>query len=250
MALQLGRHLRFKNRLQSTVTGFVASLLYVTPISADMTLSRMIVDFQPDTAHHQDITVFNAEKNNLYVNVSVFEILNPGTDKEQRVPVQGTKNIPLVATPKKLIVPGNSQKNVRLVSLEESVAKDRIFRVNFSPAVGKLKAKTTGIRILAAYDNLVIVRPDKPFADIVTERKSGQIVFENKGNSNAILQNGYQCHPVKKKECEKLPNRRLYAGNTWKLKTPFSGPVHYEVDDGNGVKKQAFGAENKKLTAK
>ncbi|MRI31705.1 hypothetical protein EOPP23_01680 [Endozoicomonas sp. OPT23] len=250
MDFQLSRQSLVKNICRNTFTGFFASLVFSLPAQADMTLSRMIVDFQSETLHHQDVTVFNGDQGNLYVTVNVFEILNPGTAQEKRVPVQDMKNIPLVATPKKLIVPGNSQKNVRLVSLEESVSKDRIFRVNFSPALGKLKARTSGIRILAAYDNLVIIRPEKPVIDITTERKSGRIVFQNKGNSNAILQNGYQCHPEKKKQCEKLPNRRLYAGNTWELKTPFSGPVYYEVDDGSGVKNRTFGAADKKLTSR
>ena len=251
MEFQLGRRLFFRNNLRNIFTGFIASVAFTSiSVQADMTLNRMIVDFQPDVAPHQDITVFNGDQSNLYVTVKVFEIVNPGTAQEKRVPLQDLKNVPLVATPKKLIIPGNSQKNVRLVSLEESVSKDRIFRVNFSPAIGKLKAKKSGIRILAAYDNLVIVRPENPVASIVTEHQPGRIIFQNKGNSNAILQNGYQCHPEKKKECEKLPNRRLYAGNTWELKTPFSGPVFYEVDDGNGVKIQTFGTAIKNLTSR
>ena len=217
------------------------TLILITGFAqADMSIDRLIVNFQPESAHHQDVKVFNKGNNNLYVNVNVLEVLNPGTEKEQRVPVKDVKKLSLIATPKKMIVPSNSHKNVRLVLLEDAGKTDRIFRVSYSPALGKLKAKTSGIKILVAYQSLVIIRPNNPVAHITAERKGDKIIFRNSGNTNAILQNGQQCHPKDKNKCEVLSGRRLYAGNTWEFKPPYSGPVTFEVDDGKGVKTQTF----------
>ena len=167
--------------------------------------------------------------------------MNPGTEKEERIPVQDLKKRSLIATPKKLIIPANSKKTVRLVSLDEADKTDRIFRVDFSPALGKLKAKSSGIKVLIAYQSLVIIRPAKPVATITAQRKGDVIVFRNIGNTNAILQNGTQCDPKDKTQCQPLTNHRLYAGNIWELKTPYSGPVTFEMDDGVNVITRSFG---------
>ena len=212
---------------------------------AEMSLDRLILDFQPGDSHHKDIQVFNNDKKNLYVNVSVSEVLEPGTEHEKRILVKDLEKRPLVATPQKLIVSGNSQKNVRLVSLEDAGKTDRIFRVNFSPALGELKAKASGIKILIAYQALIIVRANTPVAKVVAERKGNKIVFKNTGNTNVILQNGSQCNPEAIKECEKLNTRRLYAGNVWELTMPFNAPVTYDLDDGVKVITQTFGVIKK-----
>lgn len=229
------------------VLALLLTLILITGFAqADMSLSRMIVDFKADDAHHQDIQIFNKDKDNTYVNINVVEVLNPGSDKEERVPVQDLKTLSLVVTPKKLIVPGNSQKTVRLVTLEDAGKTDRIFRVDFSPAVGKLKAKTSGIKLLVAYQALVIIRPDKPMVNVSAERKGKIIVFRNTGNTNALLQNGSQCNPANTKECKTLSARRLYAGNSWELELPYNAPVSFEVDDGQKVTSRTFGNTNSK----
>lgn len=226
-------------------------LVFISGLAqANMSLDRMVVDFRPDDAHHKDVQVFNKDKNNIFVNISVEEVLKPGTPQEQRVPVKDVKKIALVATPQKLIVPGNSQKAVRLVTLEDSGKTDRIFRVTFSPAVGKLKAKTSGIKLLIAYQTLVIVRPDKPVANVIAERKGKKIIFRNTGNTNVMLQNGMQCNPSAKKQCEKFDTQRLYAGNTWELTLPYDAPVTFDLDDGAKVLNRTFGEVKPAITSR
>ena len=231
------------------ITLFLTLILISGFVQAEMTLDRLIVDFQSDSSHHQDIKVFNQSASNLYVNVSVLEVLNPGTKQEQRVVVKDIKKLSLIATPEKLIVPGNSRKNVRLVALEEPGKQDRIYRVGFTPAVGKLKARVSGIKLLVAYQALVIIRPEKPEALVSAERKGSLIVFRNTGNTNVLLQNGKQCDPIKPKECKELESRRLYAGNEWALKAPYAGPVQYQLSDGNTVSNRSFGGAVKSETA-
>ena len=232
------------------VLALFLTLIIITGFAqADMSLSRMVVNFNPDDAHHQDVQIFNKDKNNIYVNVNVVEVLNPGTEKEERIPVKDLKKLSLVVTPKKLIIPGKSQKTVRLVTLEDAGKTDRIFRVDFSPAVGKLKAKSSAIKILVAYQALVMIRPAKPVVNIKAERKGKVIVFTNAGNTNALLQNGKQCNPKKKSECKQLDNRRLYAGNTWKVELPYDAPVTFEMSDGQGVTTRSFGETSSKELA-
>ena len=201
----------------------------------------MVVDFTHDDEHHQDIQVFNKANDNLYVNVDVVEVLNPGTEQEERVPVKDLKQRSLIVTPNKLIVPGNSKKTVRVVTLAEAEKTDRIFRIDFSPALGKLKARRSAIKILVAYQPLVIIRPSTPVMNIKAVRKGKVITFNNMGNTNALLQNGQQCNPQNITECQQLTNRRLYAGNVWKLDLPYDAPVSFEVNDGQDVTIRTFG---------
>ena len=132
------------------------------------------------------------------------------------------------------------------MTLEEAGKTDRVFRVDFSPAVGKLKAKSSAIKILVAYQALVMIRPAKPVVNVNAERKGKSIVFTNTGNTNALLQNGRQCNPKKKEECQQLTNRRLYSGNTWKLELPYDGPISFEMNDGQGVTVRTFGETSSK----
>ncbi|MGI9275391.1 MAG: hypothetical protein ACR2PT_11180 [Endozoicomonas sp.] len=241
---RLKSHKFFRSCYHCTLV-FLTIMLTSTPVRAEMTLDRLIVDFDTPSRHHEDIQVFNQGENNLYVNVSLEEVINPGTDREERAMVKDVLKRSLVVSPSQLIVPANSRKNVRILTLEEATEKDRIFRIGFTPALGKLKAKTSGIKLLLAYQALVILRPEKPVASVDAERKGEFIVFRNKGNTNVLLQNGKQCDPQAPKQCQELQTRRLYAGNEWQLKTPFSGPVTYDLDDGNKVQSRTFGERKK-----
>lgn len=234
------------NKLSHYGSAFYLITLFLTFVfitgfaQAEMRLDRIILDFQPGDSHHKDIQVFNTDERNLYVTINVSEVLSPGTEQETREPLKDLKNVALVVTPQKIIVPGNSQKSVRLVTLEDAGKTDRIFRVNFSPVVGQLKSKTSGIKLLIAYQALIIVRAGNPVANVVAERKGNTILFKNTGNTNVILQNGSQCNPENNKQCEQLDTRRLYAGNVWELTLPYNGPVTFEMDDGVDVKTQTF----------
>ena len=45
---------------------------------AAMQLSNAIVFFEPDKPPRQDITIYNPDKENLYVKVELIEVKNPG----------------------------------------------------------------------------------------------------------------------------------------------------------------------------
>lgn len=229
----------------------LVTIVFISGLAqAEMNLDRLQVDFRPDGKHHEDITVFNRDSKNLYVNVTVTEVINPGSKQEKRLEATDTQKISLIATPNRLIIPGGSQKAVRLVNLTETSEKERIYRVDFSPAVGQLKAKTNAIKILVAYQALVIVRPERPVAHVVAERKGKSVTFKNTGNTNVLLQSGTQCQPQKPSNCQDLKTKRLYAGNTWTLTLPFDGPLSYELDDGSKVERKTFGANTLKVTSK
>ena len=228
---------------------FALMIIASNPVHADMSLDRLIVDFNNNSRHYEDIQVFNQGDKELYVNVSVAEVLSPGSDKEKRVSVNGVVKRPLVVSPSRLVIPANSRKSVRILTMEEASGNDRIFRVDFSPALGKLKAKASGIKLLVAYQALVMVRPENPVVDIKTSRQGEFLVFRNQGNTNVLLQNGRQCNPQSPKDCQELKTRRLYAGNEWRLQTPFNGPVTYDLDFGDRVETRTFGGNTKPKVA-
>lgn len=248
MDLSPYNHRRSDNKLNryGSTCNLIALLLTLVMITgfaqAEIKLDKLIFDFKPGKAHHDDLRVLNKhEKNNLYVNVEIREVIHPGTDKEQRVLLEGIKNLPLVITPNKMVVPPGGKKNVRVVVLADAGKVDRIFRADFTPAEGPLKAKASGIKLILAYQILVIVRPEKPVGTVTSERKGDQVLFRNTGNTNVYLKSGRQCNPKDKKDCRELDPRRLYAGNEWLMKPPFPGAFTYDLDDGNQVVTRTFG---------
>lgn len=238
---------RCDNKMCKYASMFNVLVLFLTLIlitgfaQAEMRVIPLFVDFAHDDAYSKDVEVFNKGEHPIYVKVEVREVKNPGTEQEKRLPVQKLSDKALVAVPEKLTIPGNSKKNVRLTSLGTATSKDTVYRISYTPAYGQLKAKSTGIKILVAYEGLVVIRPPKPVAHIEAERKGDTIVFRNTGNTNAILERGSQCDPQNKAKCESLTTRRLYAGNVWEYKLPFSGPVTYEVNNGVRAETRVFG---------
>jgi P pilus assembly chaperone PapD len=226
-------------RLNQTIVFLL--LLLLSPMGwADMYVDRSIVIFEPETQPRQDIKVSNSDEEVMYVQVEVFQVNNPGEDSEERIKVNDPKQIKLIATPNKLVIPAGGQKLVRIVNLDKQNDVERIYRINITPIVAPLEDEVSQLRIIVAYQVLAIIQPKDPRSELVTTREVNKIIFHNDGSTNVLLSDGRQCNPGNSEECTDLASKRLYAGNTWELDLPFDSPVAYSVRSFDGIKKQVF----------
>lgn len=215
-------------------------LLFSPIVMADMYVDRSIVIFEPGTQSRQDIKVSNSGEDIMYIQVEVFQVNHPGEIEEERIKISDPKQIKLIATPNKLIIPAGGQKLVRILNLDKKQDIERIYRINITPIVAPLEEDISQLRIIVAYQVLAIIQPIERSSDLKFTRTNSKIIFRNEGTTNVLLSDGNQCNPRNPEDCEDLTSRRLYAGNTWELDLPFNAPVAYSVRSFDGIKKQVF----------
>lgn len=208
------------------------------PARAQLAVDRLWVDFEPRSTPRADVIVRNESKDRYYITVTPSEIVNPGTDKEQRVEQADPEKLGLLVTPNRLILDPGAIRSIRIVSLNADLKSDRIYRVKISPEVGDIDTPAAGdnhavaIKILAAYDVLVTARPRNAKAQLVTTRGTDDLVIRNDGNTNILLFDGQLCPPGAddkaapdakpaegKPACEGVGSHRIYPGASWDLKT-------------------------------
>jgi P pilus assembly chaperone PapD len=207
-----------------------------TPASAQLSVDRLWVDFEPGTPHRADIVVRNESPDRYYITVTPAEIIDPGTDTEKRIEQSDPEQLGLLVTPNRLVIDPGGSRSIRIVSLNQNVPKDRIYRVKVTPQVGDIQASAPeggrgiAIKVLAAYDILVTSRPDKAKAELTATHIGDELIITNAGNSNTLLYEGKACsksgdtktNDDPAAECTDLGARRLYAGNVWKIGVPAS----------------------------
>jgi len=220
----------------------LAALLWMAAAvaQAEMYVDRSIVIFEPGEQPREDVEVSNTGDDVMYVQVEVLKVENPGTPDEQRVKVDNPQELKLLATPSKLIIPAGSRKLVRIVNLQASNERERVYRINVTPIVPPLEEEKSQLRIVVAYQILTIVEPNEPNTNLSVTRDGTTITFENNGNSNVLLSDGRQCRTEAEEECQELASRRLYAGNTWEVSLPFDAPVRYSVRTYDGIRQEVF----------
>lgn len=197
---------------------------------ASMVLDRSILTFSADGPPRQDVSVANPDNENLYIEVSVLEVLNPGTDEETREVVDNPESIGLIAAPRLLMVPPGGRRNIRLVNLNGHGDTEKVYRVNVTPTPPPIEATTSGIRVLIAYQLLIFVEPIEPREELVAVRNGRILQLTNNGNVNISLTGGQQCSNLNRESCTEVAGKRLYPGNSIQLELPEeSGPVFFEV---------------------
>ncbi|NND69748.1 MAG: hypothetical protein HKN19_19315 [Halioglobus sp.] len=228
-------------RLPARILLVLFSALLSLPATAagSMYLNRSIVTFSSEGSARDDVLVINAEEDNLYVSLEVFEVKYPGTVKEERVQTNDPQEAGLIVTPNKLIVPPLGRKLVRLVNLEQGET-ERIYRVNVTPIVPPLEnPQNSFVRVIVAYQLLVIVQPDSPVEDLKVERVDGELRFFNAGNTNVLLGEGSQCDE-QGLHCVELPTKRIYAGNSFSLPLQYNTPVSYKLTSVDATRQETF----------
>lgn len=221
--------------------GCATMLIFAATAShADMSLDRSILVFDTDTAPRQDVEITNSSGENLYLETEILLVSQPGTEQETREQVLDPDAIELLVTPARMIVPPGARRLLRVVYLGDPPEVDRIYRVNVRPVVGQVEADATAVKVIVAYQLLIIIRPDNPQPELVWQREGRQLEFSNRGNSNILLFNSVQCPPAGGDCVDLNTARRLYAGNDWSLELPFDAPVEFTTGVGQRNVRQRF----------
>jgi Mat/Ecp fimbriae periplasmic chaperone len=222
---------------RSKVFFFVCLTLMSLSAEAGIYLDRIIVQFAPEDRGREDVIVFNeSTTENAFVEVSVQEIVNAGTEQEEKRVVTDPKKSNFLVTPAKMVIPPSGKKQVRLVDMKPASSdQERVFRVTFTPVLPPLTEEASVIRVVVSYQTLVLIPPRKPTDQLDYSRDGDRLVVSNKGNSFVLLDGGKQCPDPE--NCTEVPGKRLYAGNTWETTLPMTGPVSFQATSHNGVKK-------------
>ena len=207
-----------------------------TVLAAGIILDRSIINFSATEPPRHDVTVINQGDEIAYVKVEVLEVLNPGTEKEERNIVSNPEQILFVASPSKLAIPPGGRKQVRLVNLAPP-GKEKIFRINFTPVLPPLEETTEGLGVtfVIAYQVLVLVHPAQPIEKLAIKRDPISISFHNQGNTYALISNVRQCDKEEKNCKDDLGSKRLYVGNEMVIPLPYADtPVTYKLTNFKG----------------
>ena len=201
--------------MMKLISSVLVSFFVAASAHANMFVDRSIVEFVAGQAPQQDIRISNRGDDQMYVQVEVLDVLQPGTEQEQREVVTNLADMTLLATPKQFVLPPQGERAVRLVALAEPGQVDQVYRVNVTPILPPLAdTESSVVRVVVAYQLLVLVLPENPREDLVVTREANILKFENRGNSYVLLADGQQCEVD---NGSNLPTTRLYAGNSWEV---------------------------------
>jgi len=201
---------------------------------ADMTLDKSVIHFEPGKPKRQDVMVKNNQNTPLYIKVTPYTILNPGTDKQSREKITNPKKSGLLVSPSKLVVPPNGKKLIRLLNLDPKRHQHGVYRVAVEPVAGKLVGEESGLKILIGYELLVLAQTENPQPKLVAKRNGRSLKLSNEGDTDVYLMEGKQC-PSKNantKDCAVLRSGRLYPGNKWTVSLPHDQPAEYKISVG------------------
>lgn len=194
----------FLKSMVACSVGLIASTVVSQPANAQLAIDRLWVDFDSSGVPRSDLVVRNESKDRYYITIKTTEIVSPGTDQEQRVAVTDPEKLGLLVTPNRLILEPGQMRAVRMVSLNSGLTDDRIYRVNITPQIGELEVENgqtenrgLAVKLLAAFDVLVTVRPDAKNRTLAVRRFGNFLDLSNDGNSNVLLLDGAIC-PVDK----------------------------------------------------
>ena len=208
----------------------VVALGLATAAWANLSIDKLWVEFADGQPGRSDIVIRNDGDERYYIDVTVAEVVNPGTEAEERVVVADPEARGLLVTPNRLILEPGALRSIRLVSLNEGLTSDHIYRVMIRPEVGAIRSDASVLdgspnivmKLMAAYDVLVVARPQGGKAQVSAARSGRELTLTNSGNSNILITEGSVCpRDVAESEgnerCASINAVRLYAGNSLKI---------------------------------
>ena len=211
----------------------------LAPAHAEMVLSQVIVDLQPDKLGRDDIEVWNDSPERLYVVAELAEIQSPGKPAEKRVANPDPAISGLLVTPQRLILEPGQRRIIRVSAVTPRGDSDRIYRLTVKPVAGAIKSEQSALKVLLGYDVLVLYRPARITGDVTATRIGRKITFRNDSNTAQEMFGGKQCDSAGK-NCRPLGATRLYAGAVWEQTLSYDTPVEYQLSSGNGTRMKRF----------
>ena len=224
---------RFAPGFRSGLVSLLATVLFALPASASMVLSNAIVHFEKGAAARQDVEITNTGDEVLYVQIEPNIVLNAGTPEEERIAIKNPREHGLLVTPSRMVLAPGTSKSMRLVKLampgDPGQEKERIYRISARPVLGAVSAEQTGLKVLIGYEVLAIVYPKDPKPDLVVQRTGHTLLVENRGNTNVLLQEGFQCETPEQpsEDCTPVNGKRMYPGLSASFELERDLPVRF-----------------------
>lgn len=169
-------------------------------VMAQLAIDRLWVDLDDERANRSDLVIRNESEDVYYITVVTSEIEKPGTDEEARTSLADPEQLGLLVTPNRLILRPGDLRAIRVVSLNRDLPTDRIYRIKINPEIGELSLEQQesenrglAIKLLAAFDVLVTVRPRNGSPELVALRDGNAIELRNDGPSNLLMLDGKVC---------------------------------------------------------
>ncbi|WP_078083135.1 molecular chaperone [Microbulbifer mangrovi] len=209
---------------------FAATLLVLAqPVWAAMSLDKIILYLEDKPNSREDIVVTNPDNETLYLQTEIYRVDNPGQPDEKRVRVIDPKDFKLLVSPSKAVIPAGEQKRFRLMSLEQELDREKVYRVTFKPVVGDIKTDKTALKILVAYQALIFIQPQSAQYKLSLEEGAGnKLAIANSGNVNVEVSDiqycktSTQCAPVEQAG-------RIYSGAKLSLGGDFTAGGYLEL---------------------
>lgn len=206
------------------------------PVNAQIIVDQSVLEFDP-SQKTRDLEVRNEGKDKIYLDLKLFEIIDPHTDNSQRVKLADPRTAPMLVSPEQVLVLPGQRKRVRVIMREPAGDIDRVFRLSVKPYTGKVNlgpgeaGKTTsGIKVLVGYEILLLSRPEKLTPQMKIERSESSLALTNTGNTNVLLRKISQCEKTGD-DCIELQPNRLYAGERLEIELPKKGSAEqYPVE--------------------
>jgi len=218
---------------------FASAIGIAAPTRAEMVLSQVIVDLLPGKPPREDVEVFNAGEERMYVLAEPFEIRHAGLPDEQRVPVSQPEESGLLVSPLRLVLEPGERRTIRIAAVGDRPEQDRVFRVTIRPVAGTVTAETSALKVFVGYDTLVLVRPEQLTGEVEGRRSGRTLVLRNPGNTAQELFDGRQCDAAGE-NCQELPAKRLYPGAVWEQTLPYDTVVTYRAAVGPAMRERTF----------
>jgi P pilus assembly chaperone PapD len=210
-------------RARRLLAGLVCTLaLSASAARAEIALSQIIVDFEPDSPPVHDVELRNLDEERAFVEVTAARIANPGGWPLERRTAANPADLGLVVTPAKVVLGPKGVHVLRLILTRPAAEEERIYRVAVVPKVGQSVDSRSGVKVVVGYEMLVVVRPQQMKVALQTRRAGRQLTLTNTGNTNVLVPTLRQCRGG---GCKTASGLRIYAGRTETIALPEDGPV-------------------------
>jgi P pilus assembly chaperone PapD len=214
-------------------------LLLPSPARADLVLSELVVELQPNKHIREDLEVWNDSPERSFVAIEPREIINPGSPTQSVHQDPDPEKLGLLVGPSRMILEPGQRKLVRIASVSSSSDREHVYRVTVKPVVGGIESEDSGLKVLVGYDVLVLVRPAQPAANVSASRNGRSLTFSNSGNVSVELVNGRQCK-AQQAQCTELPGKRLYPGASWSVDLQSDSPAEYTLKSPGRTDRRQF----------
>lgn len=211
---------------RSLLVALLLTIGLASPAAAQLQLNNFFIDLG-DGQSPGELYAANRGDETLYLQVTVEEVLNPGSEEEETVRIYNPREAGVLVSPQRLVAQPGEEKRIRIVALD-GTDTDRFFKLTVTPVVGDLESEDAiGVKVMIAYAAWVFLRPEGAEPEIVAEQTGDRFTVRNNGNTHAEITGIKQCE--EDGACEDLTKFRLLAGSEKTLELETEAPVTAKV---------------------